>query len=76
MNDLNYEDILDRANQIYFDSKLNKMNDRETLHADKEDIKIKSDQVKAILLALVETINKNQQSRIPQTHDVFELFKK
>lgn len=60
MNDLNYDDILARADRLYFDSKVSKMTDaREIINADTEDIKIKSDQVKAILRALVEAINKN-----------------
>ena len=57
---LNYDEILARANELYFIAKTDGMTDREIIYADEEDINIKSDQVKSILKALIEAINNSQ----------------
>lgn len=57
---LNYDEILARANDLYFTSKTYGMTDKELLYADKEDINIKSEQTKSILKALVEAINDSE----------------
>lgn len=50
---LNYENILARANQFYKEAKI-----EQYPSYDKEDFEISSDQVKSILKALIEKLNK------------------